>query len=506
MSQFRSYEEFFRELCKEEQYPPPRVIQPWLDKKPKYLINQSTQEIVFSSQEVNTVSEIRKVAAFNLGYQPLRVREVITTGPFVASVSGSAKEVPKDGMLTISVMFVPRHAGIHTGRVYIRFHEDEGTFVDLKLTGITSGEVVPPVNPDPNPEPEPGSMYLAALGITVVPTGVYTKIEGANPTYSDHVEIYGTPQDTFFYSMLSSPVRCTNGYTDPLHKTAEFTTVIVRDRSRSIEEAQADTWELTITPPWPTQEDGSAPTVTRADWAETQVFLGTYLPTVSIGELGVPEGSVSLRVRLPGIAPAGHRVELKSSSGAVIEMSYNPQLVDQGGGSETSTLKINALGINAGPMFSEIENHAPLVENTLEGGQVAKYYKDVAKPVKSRNTYDSTRGPAASCPILIIGDSSKNQLENAAVTWTMEITPPWPANHAGIEPALQVFDWANLQMFFGIYFPDTLIETFAVPVGSSGLSLSLPGEYEEGHTIKLKSSSGEEVEIKFNPVPVVITS
>lgn len=496
MSQFQSYEEFFRELCKEEQYPPPRVIQPWLDKKPKYLIKQSADTVDFLFQEVGTASEIRKVAAFNLGYHPLRVREVITTGPFIASVSGSAKEVPQNGMLTISVRYLPQQAGTHTGRVYIRFHNDEGTFVDLTLRGTTTGEA--PIDPDP----EPGTEYLAAQGVETTNTGSYYKVLGVNPSYTEQAEGYSA----FFYPRLTSPVNCVNGYIDQSKRVAELPYLFIGDTARTPEELDADTWELVITPPWPVQADGSTPAFYKQDSAQTELFLNTWMPNVTAEELGIPEGTITIRVVLPGDPPSGHKVELKSSSGRVIELTYDPRYVEQeGGGGETGTLKIHALGIKMGASYAEIENHPPLIENDVGGGQIAVFFKDVANPVMARNTYDSTLAPSAACPILIIGDSTKSQEQNAAVTWTMEINPPWPPNHAGIEPALQVFDWTNLQSFMGIYFPNTPLETFEIPSGSSGLSLYLPGEYEEGHTINLKSSSGEVVEIKLNPVPVVVT-
>lgn len=496
MSQFKSFTEFFKELCKEEQYPPPRVIQPWLDKKPKYLVNQSTHMVDFLFQEVGTVSEIRKVAVFNLGYKPLRVREVITTGPFIASVSGSAKEISQNGMLTISVRFLPQQAGTHTGRVYVRFHNDEGTFVDLTLRGTTTGEAPPP---DPDPDPQ-NIGYVAALGMHISTTNEYSRVEGVAPTHEESVSL-GAVYTSSYYGPLTSPVHCSNGYKDMDDVRVTFPVLFVGDEDRTIEEIGADTWELVVTPPWPAQPNEAKPTLFKNGWDNTQITLNSYIPSASPQTLGMPAGCISLRIAVPGSSTSTHKFELKSSNGKVIELTYNPLYV---GEEDTDPLVVHAIGTRSGNIFSGIKNRTPDYITDLSNeyrNAEALYFKNIAKPVVTYNSYDPSGDPSAVAPILIVGNREMSQIANEAVNWTLSINPPWPPNHASIEPSLTVYPWENAQALFSMYFPNQTLDDLGIVPGSSAFMLFLPGGYEEGHTVKLISSTGESVEILFNPEP-----
>lgn len=132
---FQSFQEFFQELCQKEQYPPDRVIQPWLDKKPKFQVSMTSPSVVFPLQDVGTRSEIRKVSIVNTGWKSVRVKKIVTSGEFVSSTSNTSRLLERGEEMTISVFFFPTTPGIKTGRVYIEFQETDLVRVDLPLIG-----------------------------------------------------------------------------------------------------------------------------------------------------------------------------------------------------------------------------------------------------------------------------------------------------------------------------------------------------------------------------------
>lgn len=86
---------------------PNPIIQPWLDKSPKFALQVLPPSLSFSSETVGGSSDSQTVAITNKGYAKLQIDKIMSHKDYIFSPVGDSSVIHQGGTLLVDVIYRP---------------------------------------------------------------------------------------------------------------------------------------------------------------------------------------------------------------------------------------------------------------------------------------------------------------------------------------------------------------------------------------------------------------
>lgn len=85
----------------------PIIIQPWLDKSPKYLLQVVPVALLFAKQNVGESSPRQTVSIKNAGYADLQIDKILSHKDYIISPVGDSSVIRASETLLVDVIYRP---------------------------------------------------------------------------------------------------------------------------------------------------------------------------------------------------------------------------------------------------------------------------------------------------------------------------------------------------------------------------------------------------------------